>query len=464
MDPVIANAPTFSPRVATDVAMDRMIIRRLGLTGGSRVGNSASRRAFYRAVAGPEANALRAILHVDMDAFYASIEQHDRPELRGRPVIVGGGSTRGVVAAASYEVRQFGVHSAMPTREALRRCPDAVLVTPRMTRYREASSEVFAVFEEYTPLIEGLSLDEAFLDVTGSRSLFGSAEQIAAGIKVRIRERTGLTASVGVAHNKLLAKIASDLRKPDGLCVVLPTEVTALLDPMPIRRLAGIGAKTAERLEAAGISTLAQLRSAPDSMLWPVFGRYTRRVRERAAGIDDRPVVPDASEKQISAEETFAEDIRQRTSLTAELARLTDRVGERLRLKQFMARSVTIKVRRGDFTTFTRSLSFSPPTQDTGTLLAVARQLLDAWLAEQPRAAVRLLGVGVGGLSPASQLDLFAGGAGSDGTPHADIRTTARIDPMLDAIREKFGSAALTRASSLERPPTPTNPRPSRRS
>ena len=396
---------------------------------------------------------MRAILHVDMDAFYASVEQHDRPELRGLPVIVGGASGRGVVAAASYEVRRYGVHSAMPTRAALERCPHAIVVKPRMARYKEASTEVFEVFREFTSLIEGLSLDEAFLDVTGSRALFGAPAAIAASIKARIRERTGLTASVGVAHNKLLAKIASDLKKPDGLCVIAPDEVASVLDPLPIRRLSGIGAKTAARLEECGLHTFGQLRVATDAVLWPLFGRYTQRVRERAAGIDERPVIGDWQEKQISAEETFETDLRRREDLTAELAKLADRVGVRLRAKGLMAANVTVKIRRRDFTTYTRSRSFSPPTAETATVLAIARQLLEAWLAEQPRAAVRLLGVGLSGLSPAAQLDLFAPAPGPAPGPHRPPpRTTAKLDPTLDRIREKFGSAAVQRASTLERP------------
>jgi DNA polymerase-4 len=407
-----------------------------------------------------EANAVRAILHVDMDAFYASVEQQDDPELRGRPVIVGGAGGRGVVAAASYEVRRYGVHSAMPTREALERCPHAVVVRPRMARYREVSAQVFEVFDAYTPLVEGLSLDEAFLDVTGSLALFGTAPAIAAGIKARIRERTGLTASVGVAHNKLLAKIASDLRKPDGLCVILPEEATAVLDPLPIRRLGGIGAKTAAKLEACGVFTFGQLRTATDAVLWPLFGRYAERVRERASGIDERAVIADAEEKQISAEETFETDLRQRAALHAELARLTDRVGARLRERRLLARNVTVKIRRRDFTTYTRSQSFNPPTQETATLLGVARALLDAWLASQPRAALRLLGVGVGGLSPAQQLDLFAAPAPAGHVRPRAERAGARIDPTVHRIRARFGAAALTRASSLAPPVAPVAPAP----
>ncbi|HEX9207578.1 MAG TPA: DNA polymerase IV, partial [Steroidobacteraceae bacterium] len=287
----------------------------------------------------------RAILHVDMDAFYASVEQRDRPELRGKPVIVGGSGSRGVVAAASYEVRRYGVHSAMPTREALRRCPDAICVPPRIAHYAAVSREIFAVFHEFTPLVQGLSLDEAFLDVTASLGALGSAEHIGREIKRRIRERTGLTASVGVAPNKLVAKIASDLRKPDGLVVVRTEDIRDLLDPLPIRKLFGLGPKTAPKVEALGIRTLGDLRLAPPSRLRPVFGRYTERVQQRAAGIDDRAVVPDADEKQVSAEETFDVDIADRGRLHAEIQRLADKACSRLRARKLAGGCVTVKIR-----------------------------------------------------------------------------------------------------------------------
>src|SRR5215470_18928836 len=228
----------------------------------------------------PTPHMTRAVLHVDMDAFYASVEQHDDPRLAGQPLIVGWDGGRGVVAAASYEVRRFGVHSAMPMRTALRLCPHAVCVRPRMQRYQEVSAVVFGVFREVTPLVQGLSLDEAFLDVTASQHLPGGAVEIARHVKRRIAELTGLTASVGVAPNKLVAKIASDLMKPDGLTVVEPERVHAVLDPLSVRRLPGLGRKTGAKVEAAGIATLGELRSAPDAVLWPLFGRYTALMRE----------------------------------------------------------------------------------------------------------------------------------------------------------------------------------------
>ncbi|HEY5806452.1 MAG TPA: DNA polymerase IV [Povalibacter sp.] len=385
---------------------------------------------------------MRAILHVDMDAFYASVEQLDNPELRGKPVIVGGTGNRGVVAAASYEVRPFGVHSAMPTREAMRRCPHAICVPPRFERYKAASKIVFDVFREFTPLVEGLSLDEAFLDVTASQAALGPAAAIAAKIRQLIRERTGLTASVGVAPNKLIAKIASDLRKPDGLVIVRPDEVTALLDPLPVRKLFGIGNKTAPQLENMGIRTLRDLRTAPDAALQPLFGRYVANLKARAAGIDDRPVIADWDEKQISAEETFDTDLTDRARLQAELAQLTDRMATRLRSRGWLCGQVTVKIRRKDFSTYTRQRAVRPPTQETRLLHAVAAQLLEDWQKEQPRAAIRLLGVGAGDLTEASQLDLFT-------TP--DSGRNRNLDATIDGIRARFGSHSLSRASSLRR-------------
>ncbi len=387
----------------------------------------------------------RWILHVDMDAFYASVEQRDDPTLRGRPVIVGGTGGRGVVAAASYEVRRFGVHSAMPVREALRRCPDAICVPPRIAHYAAESKRIFAVFHEFTPLVQGLSLDEAFLDVTASIELLGPPEQIAAEIKRRIRERTGLTASVGVAPNKLVAKIASDLRKPDGLVIVRPDEVRGLLDPLPIRKLFGLGAKTAPKVEALGISTLGELSRANPAALRPIFGRYTERLQERAAGIDARPVLPEIDEKQISAEETFDTDIADHARLRAEIVRLADKTCARLRSREVAASCVTVKIRRKDFTTYTRQRHIEPPTQETRVVTAVALELLEQWLAAQPRAALRLLGVGVSDLAPAAQLDLFTA---------PQTTRNRELDAAVDRIREKFGKVALKPASSLG-PKTP---------
>jgi DNA polymerase IV len=386
------------------------------------------------------ANAGRAILHVDMDAFYASVEMLDDPTLRGTPLIVGGLGGRGVVAAASYEVRKYGVHSAMPMREALRRCPHAVCVRPRFDRYQAVSRTVFEVFREFTPIVQGLSLDEAFLDVTQSQAALGPAASIAASIKRRIVERTGLTASVGVAPNKLIAKIASDLRKPDGLVIVSADEITTLLDPLPVSRLFGIGRKTVPQLERIGVHTLADLRSCSDAKLRPIFGRYASQVKARAAGIDERPVIADWDEKRISAEETFEVDLTEPTRLHAELARLTDRMAARLRSQGWLAETVVVKIRRKDFRTYTRQTPIRPATQDTRPLALAAARLLDEWREEQPDAAVRLLGVGASDLTRAPQLDLFA-------VPAA--QRDQHLDAAIDGIRAKFGAGALARASSL---------------
>ncbi len=390
-------------------------------------------------------SAARAILHVDMDAFYASVEQRDRPELRGQPLIVGGTSNRGVVAAASYEVRVFGVRSAMPIREALRRCPHAICVRPRMTVYREVSHQVFAIFHEYTPVVEGLSLDEAFLDVTASLALKGDAVTIARSIKEQIRAKTQLAASVGVAPNKLVAKIASDLEKPDGLTVVTSANLHAVLDPLSVRRLPGLGRKLGERVEAAGVATLGELRSASDTVLWPIFGRDSQRMRDRASGIDERPVMSEWDEKSISAEETFFTDLGDHGRMQAEILRLADRASQRMRAQNLAAGCVAVKIRRADFTTFTRQKRFEPSTTDSRTIAKVAAELLAAWLGEQPRAKVRLLGVGVNHLHAADQMDLFAGPSGVG----AGNAASTALDATVDLIRERFGNLAVRRGSAL---------------
>jgi DNA polymerase-4 len=374
----------------------------------------------------------RAVLHVDMDAFYASVEQHDDPRLAGLPVIVGGTGPRGVVAAASYEVRRFGVRSAMPMRQALERCPDAVCVRPRMARYQEVSRLVFSIFNDFTPLVQGLSLDEAFLDVTASRA---PVAHIASEIKRRIREATGLTASVGAAANKLVAKIASELNKPDGLMIVTPQTLRAILDPLPVRRLPGLGGKTGVRLEAAGVRTLGELRVASDQQLWPIFGRHSQHLRDRAAGLDDRPVMAEHQELSISAEDTFDADIQDRRQLRQALARLADLATSRVRDRELTAGCISVKIREHDFTTVTRQRAVQPATQDRRMIATVATQLLEQWLDEHPGAALRLLGVALRQLTPATQLELFAEHGG--------------VDAALDAVRERFGKQALGRASSL---------------
>lgn len=377
-----------------------------------------------------------------MDAFYASVEQRDDPDLRGKPLVVGGGTNRGVVAAASYEARQFGIRSAMPMAEAIRRCDHLVRVKPRMSHYKKASDQIFAIFREFTPLVEGLSLDEAFLDVTASVKLFGSPEVIAAKIKKRIRDRTKLTASVGVAENKLVAKIASDLDKPDGLTIVTPDRYWEKLDPLPVRVIPGIGPETLKKLQEIQVSTVRDLRCADDRVLEPIFGRFTTKTRDRAAGLDDRPVVPSREEKSISAEETYDQDLAKPDDMSRELLRLSERTAVRLRKASLAAGTIQVKIRRADFKTFTRQRSIKPPANGTDQIYAVARQLLSVWLTDNPGARIRLLGVGGGKLAPAEQPDLFT----SDVSGSQSV-----VDETMDEIREKFGSLAVGRAKTLDR-------------
>lgn len=384
----------------------------------------------------------RSILHVDMDAFYASVEQRDNPDLRDKPVVVGGTSNRGVVAAASYEARVFGIRSAMPISDALRRCPDVCRVKPRMSRYQSVSEQIFAVFREFTPAVEGLSLDEAFLDVTASMALFGSPVKIAEAIKLRIFDETRLTASVGVAENKLVAKIASDLHKPDGLVVVLPEDYETKLDPLPVSVIPGIGRATLKRLSATGITTVKQLRTAADRTLEPIFGRYTQKTRDRAAGVDTRPVVPSRAEKSISAEETYNVDLDCREQMDRELLRLSERTAARLRKSGLAANTVQIKIRQSDFTTFTRQRKISPPANGTDQIYAITRELLKTWLRRNPGSKIRLLGVGGSDLAPAQQPDLFSA---------IENAAVAPIDRTVDEIRDRFGTTALGRARTLDR-------------
>ena len=392
---------------------------------------------------------MRTILHVDMDAFYASVEERDRPELKGKPLIVGGTTGRGVVAAASYAVRRFGVRSAMPMREALKRCPHAICVAPRMARYKEVSAQVFAVFHEFTPLVEGLSLDEAFLDVTGSERLFGEPAVIGAEIRRRIRAVTELTASVGIAPNKSLAKIASDLNKPDGLFCIGPHNLHEVLERLAVERLFGVGAKTLPAVQACGLKTFGDVARAGDEQLWRAFGRHGKAMQARAAGLDERPVVPDREEKSISAEETFDKDIRDAAVLERRLTALADRAAARLRAAGLSAGRVTVKIRRADFTTYTRQCALEPPTQDTAAVCAGAQRLLRTWLAGRGNVALRLLGVGTSDLSAVRQPDLFAEGSAR----------VSRLDSAIDGIRDRFGARVLTRASLLPRSADGSGPR-----
>jgi DNA polymerase-4 len=379
-----------------------------------------------------------------MDAFYASVELLDDPSLAGVPVVVGGLGPRGVVATANYEARSFGVHSAMPMQRALRLCPQARCIRPRLNRYREKSAEVFAVFRHYTPQIEGLSLDEAFLDVTGSLKLFGSAENIARQVKDRIHQETGLTASVGVAHNKFLAKLASDVNKPDGLCIVAAERVHAFLDPMPVSRLWGIGKRTAPRLRSLGILTIGQLRKCDVSVLQPVLGNRTGHFLKLARGEDEREVTPHRPDKSISNEITFDVSLVYRDDLLAELQRQAENVGRRLRAKGLLARTVTVKIRDDRFHTVTRSRSMVACSSSTQTLYKMARALFEKWRASHASTPVRLLGMGVSGLEDAGEQAWDLG-------DQVDSSADQRLDRVFDDINARFGDSVIAHGRTIKR-------------
>lgn len=375
-----------------------------------------------------------------MDAFYASVEQFDNPDLIGKAVIVGGDpKRRGVVSAASYEARKFGVHSAMPTSQAVRLCPHAIVLPVRMERYVEFSRKIHAIFLGFTPQIEPISLDEAFLDVTGSLRLFGGAEKIGRVIKDRIRQQLHLVASVGIAPNKFLAKLASDLDKPDGFVVIAEQDKQQILDPLPVARIWGVGRVTEKALKAAGIETIKQLRETPAKILRGIFGEQTEHVLRLAHGIDDRPVESVREAKSISSEQTFAADIADKDILLGVLLGQVEDVAQRLRLNGLQARTITLKLRYGDFRTVTRSKTFEQPTDITAMLWRQAREALLKWHVKSA-GALRLLGFGVSGLQKAGagQQQLF---------PEPDQEKQKRLDEAFDRIRDKFGHDALKRGT-----------------
>jgi DNA polymerase-4 len=360
-------------------------------------------------------DALRKILHIDMDAFYASVEQRDDPALRGRPVAVGGAGGRGVVAAASYEARRFGVRSAMPGKEALRRCPDLVFVRPDFAKYKAVSAEVFAIFREVTPHVEGLSLDEAYLDVTENAWHEPSATRVAERIKARIQVRVGLTASAGVAPTKSVAKIASAMNKPDGLTVVPPDRVLAFLQPLPVEKLWGVGPVMARRLHALDLHTIGDVATTPEAVMAVELGNMGRHLWALANGRDVRRVSAHRDRKSASAERTFAEDTTDLGQLDEVMAGQAERVCAQLTRGGRRGRTVTVKVRYSDFTTITRSVTLPEPTADPGVVIPTAARLLRT--TDAGRRPVRLVGVGLSGFGTATddrQLSLPFEGSGVD--------------------------------------------------
>jgi DNA polymerase IV len=377
---------------------------------------------------------LRLVAHVDMDAFYASVEQHDHPELRGRAVIVGGSNRRAVVCAASYEARVFGVRSAMPMYEARRRCPDGIYMPVRMARYREISAAVFNCFTEFTSLIEGLSLDEAFLDLS---DVAHTSDVLALGraIKQRVYDATGLTASVGLGPNKLVAKIASERSKPDGLLHISAERVPEALDPLPVTTLWGIGPRSGAQLKQAGIRTIRDLRLAPEHLVRTLFGNQSRFFQMLAAGHDERSVGGNTAERSVSQETTFEHDLTDQQTLLSELRPLTQALCASLRHNDLQPNTVVLKLRTADFRRHTRQQRFAPPDNSFAVLWPLAKTLLGNWLGENPGRALRLIGIGARDFISHAQLALF----------EDDLSRNHRLDAAADAIHERFGDAALGR-------------------
>jgi len=384
------------------------------------------------------------ILHADMDAFYASVEIRDAPHLADKPVVVAGSAeSRGVVSAANYVARRFNIRSAMPTKTAIKLCPHLIILPGRMNKYIEVSRQIHEIFARYTPVIEPLSLDEAFLDVTDSERLFGSALNIANSIKNNVREELNLVVSVGVASNKFIAKIASDIKKPDGLVVVEPGQEQAFLDPLPVSRIWGIGKQTSAVLSKYGIETIAQLRAYPLTFLTKHFGKQGGNIWDLAHGRDTRQVTPDREAKSLSHERTFAYDTYKREILLQQLSEMCEQVAWRLRHENLMARGIQLKVRFADFSLITRARRLAQPSNTTTTLWQAIKQLFvkeeNNW-----RQAIRLIGMGAVDLidetnEEIQQSDLFIS--------KIDNR---KIDNLSDKIRDKLGANSIKRASSLK--------------
>lgn len=386
----------------------------------------------------------RSIIHLDMDAFFASVEILDNPSLRGRPVIVGGGGSRGVVSAASYEARRFGVHSAQAMVTARKRCPDGVFLLPRIGRYREVSERIMAIFQRFTPLVEPLSLDEAFLDVTGTERLFGTAARLAARIREQVRGEIGLTVSAGVATSKLVAKVASDVNKPDGLTVVPPGGEVDFLAPLPVGRLPGVGQTTGRQLALLGVRTIGDLTRVPEEILARKLGQAGSQLHAAALGIDCRAVQVERVAKSVGHEETFAQDLVDMTVIRRVLLALAVKVGQRLRRHGLMARTVILKTKYYDFIRNTRSLTLDTPTADEGVLYDAGCQLLtETQVGHKP---LRLLGISATNLVDsclARPLSLFEPDGGRE-------EKRRKINQAVDRINQTFGQEAIRPATLLD--------------
>ncbi len=385
---------------------------------------------------------VRQIIHLDMDAFYASVEMLDDSTIKGKPVIVGGPRQRGVVSAASYEARKFGVHSALPMATAMRLCPQGIFLPVRMARYKEVSDQIFEIFLRYTPLVEPLSLDEAFLDVSASLKLFGPAEEIARQIKKMVREEIGLTVSAGVAPSKLVAKIASDLNKPDGLTIVPKGEVRQFLDPLPIEKLWGVGKVTQKDLSLLNVKTIGDLGRLPKDLLQRRFGQQGLQLFFLAKGIDDWKVQPDRKIKSIGREETFGKDILDHERARKEILLLSQRVAKRLRRHGVGGRTISLKVTYNNFSRITRSLTLPAATDDGRKVYHVCMDLLEK--TEIGKRPIRLLGIYLSQLAKPGegQLSLF--------DPNNELTKGSQLNRALDTIQDKYGDQAIRPGTLLE--------------
>ena len=389
----------------------------------------------------------RTILHVDMDAFFAAVEQRDNPGLRGKPVAVGGrAESRGVVAAASYEARRYGIHSAMPSAEAQQRCPQLILVAPDHTKYRRVSGQIMVLLAEYTPLVEQVSVDEAFLDVSGSLRLHGNATHIGQQIRQRISQDLQLTASVGIGPNKFVAKLASEQAKPDGLLEIKPEEVASFLAPLPVVALWGVGEATAGKLHRLGFTTIGQLQQCDVDELFAQFGTHGRRLAQLSRGQDNSPIQTERERKSVSHEQTFPEDTSDKQFLRAKLLELSEQVGHRLRSHEFKGRTVTLKLRFSDFHTITRSTTLTEPTNSDQQIYRSASGLLEA--VNLARRKVRLVGVAVSNLDTGEQPQLLA---------TANSRES-EVDKAMDTVRERFGTDSVQRARLVDEDSTDSQP------
>jgi DNA polymerase-4 len=380
------------------------------------------------------------ILHIDMDAFYASVEQLDNPWLKGKCVIVGGTSNRGVVSAASYEARKYGVHSAMPVFQAKQKCPNGIFVPPRMTRYKDVSRKIMAIFREYTPLVEPVSIDEAYMDITDSTVLHGNPEEIALQLKRKIRQSVKLTCSIGVAPNKFLAKVASDMNKPDGLTIVLPESVSQFIDALPIQKVPGVGKKTYRQLELMSVKRLGDIKKFPEKTLLDRLGKFGKRLIELSTGRDHSQVKPFTRHKSISSERTLSRDTRDVELLKRYMLKQAEEIARQMQKAGVRGKTVTIKIKNADFKQVTRSTTMTTPTRSSKTIYRQAVALLDAYRITKK---IRLIGVGVSGLRSVDvpvQLNLFSR------SPETG-KNWEKIDQTVERISKKFGRDSIKRAT-----------------